>query len=453
MRRFTILLRWGVTLCLFARTDAHEPPVEVVKELIVLAPQTPAINAWTFDPTNFQKDLRQMPIGVFDSGIGGLTVLEAILALDVYNNDTLEPIPDGRKDFEGESFVYLGDQANMPYGNYPAAGREEYLRELILKDAIFLLGERYWPDALSNQPVFTKPPVKAIAIGCNTATAYGLSDINAALKTWNLPVFAIGVVQAGARGVVQLPSSDTGSEFSIAVLATVGTCRSEAYPRAIQTALGQAGRRQPKILQQGFVELAAAIEGDQQVLKRNSVGQIVSRDIAEMMENHRESGSVQPIRTVILGCTHFPLVKQEILSAFRELRELQKDGKYPYRALISDEIQVVDPAEWTARELFRELALARLRANRPDRSADVKASISFFISVPNPNCSSVQLGPDGGLDASYKTSRQPGRLTIEDTIVVPLQVSQIPEGSLNLIRHQLPHVWAGLNEPVRVPEN
>lgn len=453
MRRFTILLRLGVALCLFARTDAQEPPVEVVKELIVLAPQTPAINAWTFDPTNFQKDLRQMPIGVFDSGIGGLTVLEAILALDVYNNDTLEPIPDGRKDFEGESFVYFGDQANMPYGNYPAAGREEYLRELILKDAIFLLGERYWPDALSNQPVFTKPPVKAIAIGCNTATAYGLSDINAALKTWNLPVFAIGVVQAGARGVVQLPSSDTGAEFSIAVLATVGTCRSEAYPRAIQTALGQAGRRQPKILQQGFVELAAAIEGDQQMLKRNSVGQIVSRDIAELMENHRESGSVQPIRTVILGCTHFPLVKGEILSAFRELRELQKDGEYPYRALISDEIQVVDPAEWTARELFRELALARLRANRPDRSVDAKASISFFISVPNPNCSSVQLGPDGGLDASYKTSRQPGRLTIEDTIVVPLQVSQIPEGSLNLIRHQLPHVWAGLNEPVRMPEN
>jgi glutamate racemase len=426
------------------RVDAQQSSAVALDQLIAHAPESPSVAAWTFDPSDFQQDLRQLPIGVFDSGIGGLTVLEAILALDAYKNDTLQPGADGRKDFEGESFVYLGDQANMPYGNYPAADQVDYLRELILKDAIFLLGRRYWPATNSTEPVFDKRPVKAIAIGCNTATAYGLTDVSSALKTWNLPVFAIGVVQAGARGVVQLPDAATGHESSIAVLATVGTCRSEAYPRAIQQLLGQAGRRHPTILQQGFVDLAAAIEGDPQVLARNSVQQIVHRDIREMVESHKQSGRGQPISTVILGCTHFPLVKEQIISTLRDLRELKQDGQHPYQSLIAETIHVVDPAEWTARELFRSLALARLRAKSTDQPSESEASIEFFISAPNPRCPSVQLGPDAGLDPSYKVARQPGQLTVEDTIVVPLQLDQIPDGSLNLIRHQLPHVWSGM---------
>src|SRR5215207_8596339 len=68
-------------------------------------------------------DRSQLPIGVFDSGIGGLTVLEAILKLDAFNNTTLQPGADGVPDFAGEKFIYLGDQANMPYGNYPSKGR------------------------------------------------------------------------------------------------------------------------------------------------------------------------------------------------------------------------------------------------------------------------------------------------------------------------------------------
>ena len=70
-------------------------------------------------------------------------------------------------DFRDERFIYFGDQANMPYGNYSAAGRTDYLRELILKDAAFLLGRRAW----AAEPRFDKPPVKAIVIACNAATA------------------------------------------------------------------------------------------------------------------------------------------------------------------------------------------------------------------------------------------------------------------------------------------
>ena len=122
--------------------------------------------------------------GVFDSGIGGLTVQEAILSLDVFHNDNYSSGPDGRKDFEHERFLYFGDQANMPYGNYPSAGRQEFLKELILKDAAFLLGRRYWPTADAVGPRFDKPPVKAIVIACNTATAWGLVEIRQAIDAW-----------------------------------------------------------------------------------------------------------------------------------------------------------------------------------------------------------------------------------------------------------------------------
>src|SRR4029079_12210505 len=130
----------------------------------------------------------------------------------------------------GERFVYLGDQANMPYGNYSAAGRVDFLRELIVRDLLFLLGDRYHiRDRHHNGE---KPPVKAIVIACNTATAYGLTDLRAALKFWGLDVPVIGIIEAGARAVVeQLPAD--GSPVSVGVLATVGTCSCNAYPKAI----------------------------------------------------------------------------------------------------------------------------------------------------------------------------------------------------------------------------
>ena len=151
----------------------------------------------------YEGNTKAFPIGIFDSGIGGLTVLAAILELDAFNNVTGEPGPDGRPDFEKERFVYLGDQANMPYGNYPSEQKVEFLRELILKDVVFLLGERYWLSAAAEMAQYDKPPVKAIVIACNTATAYGLESVRAALEQWGVPVYVVGVVEAGADGAIQ----------------------------------------------------------------------------------------------------------------------------------------------------------------------------------------------------------------------------------------------------------
>jgi hypothetical protein len=136
----------------------------------------------------------------------------------------------------------------MPYGNYAAVGKEDLLREFILRDALFLLGNRVWPSADATAPLATKPPVKAIVIACNTATAYGLDDLRRALDEWGLPVLVVGVVEAGANSVIDLLPHD-GEAGAIAVLATTGTCSSGAYPRAIARIAGQRGLRQPEVIQ------------------------------------------------------------------------------------------------------------------------------------------------------------------------------------------------------------
>lgn len=469
---------------------AQESGVAAVQSLIASAPvQTDQTAPFRFDPSAFSNDTRQLPIGVFDSGIGGLTVLEAILALDAFNNDTLSPGSDGRRDFENERFVYLGDQANMPYGNYAAVGKEMFLRELILKDAVFLLGRRYWPSGGSPKPVFDKPPVKAIVIACNTATAYGLEDLRTGMKAWNIPVPVIGVVEAGARGVSE-EIAPTDSKRGVAVLATVGTCSSLAYPKAIVASVGLAGKRVPEIVQQGSIGLAGAIEGDTafiasatdqdadryqgprnnnpaapldsanvarygfeasgiagdlrqpQTWKLNSIANYARYDIVSMVEKYRSSGGTIPIDTVVLGCTHFPLVQAEIQDAFQQLREYSEDGQKPYASLIADTIRLVNPAELTAKELFRELARATLRLDKQKTTAIEKDR--FFISVPDPNWPQIRLTPEGALDRDYKYGRETGMLKTEDTRVVPMTASLLPESSLNLIRTRLPEVWTRL---------
>ena len=112
---------------------------------VARVPLEDSSSPFSFDRSSYSTELRTLPIGVFDSGLGGLTVLAQILKLDAFDNSTGEQVADSVPDFALERFIYLGDQANMPYGNYPAEGGADFLRELVLKDAIFLLGTRYWP--------------------------------------------------------------------------------------------------------------------------------------------------------------------------------------------------------------------------------------------------------------------------------------------------------------------
>jgi glutamate racemase len=438
----TVVCLWcGWTFCAAAvapARSADESLAPVTAAVVRHATGSPdGSAAATFVPQDFAGPTNDLPVGVFDSGIGGLTVLEAILALDAFDNRTLAPGADGSPDFAGERFVYFGDQANMPYGNYPREGNESYLKELILKDAVFLLGRRFWPTADAPRPALEKPPVKAIVIGCNTATAYGLAEIRAAIHAWGIPVFVVGVVEAGARGVLESKRDLVARDEAIAVLATVGTCNSRAYPRAIGAAFGRAGRRVPEVVQHGFADLAAVIEGDPAVTSRASVERTIAADLRAMMDEYRSSGGTRPVGSVVLGCTHFPLVREQILAELARLRRVEIEGTRPFEPLIAAEVDVIDPAGLTARELFRTLALERLRA--PDPGEGVAAGPNlFFISVPRP-----QAGDDAAW-ARAKFARSPGRLDLEDTRVVPMTVDLLPEPSLNLIRSRLPTVWRSL---------
>jgi glutamate racemase len=388
--------------------------------------------AFSFDVTAWSDDetTRHLPIGVFDSGIGGLTVLEALLTLDAFHNDTLQPGADGVADFAQERFIYFGDQANMPYGNYSAVNRTDYLRELIVKDAIFLLGRRFYP-AEGKEPQFTKPPVKAIVIACNTATAYGLEDIRNMLKELNLPIPVVGVVEAGARGLLSAPE-----DGSVAVFATVGTCASGAYPRAIQSTRGLAGRPAATVTQHGSPALAAVIEGDPAF--PTSLAEQITTDIRALADTHRSTyPDGPPLQNIILGCTHFPLAQKDIDTAFSALR-----ADPSYTAHIAPTLTYVNPAEWTAKELFRTLASSRLR-HQPG-SPHVLTRDLFFLSVPNPRFPGIQLTETGALDHTYKYRRQPGHLDRQDTLNIPLQPDHLPTTSRNLIQTRLPITWSRL---------
>ena len=438
-----------------------------------------------FEP--YRSGLKKFPIGVFDSGIGGLTVLEEVLTSDNFTNDTGEPVPDNRPDFEHERFVYLGDQANMPYGNYSSEDKIEFLRELILKDAVFLLGSRYWPSGAHEVPRYDKPPVKAIVIACNTATAYGLEDVKAALEEWSIPVFLVGVVQAGADGAVEALKKQ-GENGSVAVMATVGTCRSEGYVRAVEKSAREAGMNPPGVIQQGCLGLAGAIEGDASYIslseaaddamyrgpaqdntdapiepaltghygfepdgilgnpgspgtwRLNSVENYIRYHTTTLVERYSRWGESVPISTVILGCTHFPFYTDRITASFERLRSFRNTGgEEPYRNLLAERLTFIDPAELTAVQLYKALAGTNLLLGANDEQATQYDE--FYISVPNTSFDSAELTAGGGFSYDYKYGRTPGDFSAEYVKRVPMSRANLSDTVRESIKTSMPAVW------------
>lgn len=438
----------------------------------------------------YNAGTKDLPIGVFDSGIGGLTVLEEILRLDKFDNVTREYGPDGRPDFENERFVYLGDQANMPYGNYPSENRVDFLRELILKDAVFLLGGRYRLSASMDTPRDDKPPVKAVVIACNTATAYGLEDIREAIKEWGLQVYLVGVVEAGAKGAVAALKAQ-GNGGTVAVLATVGTCRSEGYVRAVEKSAREAGITLPEVIQQGCLGLAGAIEGDASYISApgavgtveyrgpavgnaaapvdtaltavygfeaegllgipdspetrqlNSVENYIRYHTAALTEQHRRSAVVKPVSAVILGCTHFPYFVDRIAASFSRLRDFRTpDGEEPYKNILAEKLTFIDPAELTAEQLYEALAGSGQLLDEDEESA-VEVD-EFYISVPNETLAGVELAPGGGFTYDYKYGRSPGNFTVEYVKRVPMSAENLSETVRNSVSESMPLVWERL---------
>lgn len=193
----------------------------------------------------------ELPIGVFDSGVGGLTVLHAIRGA----------LPD-------EHLVYLGDTARLPYGTKSPASIERYATQAAAK-----LGEQ---------------GIKLLVVACNTASAVALES----LRTQLAPVPVIGVVEPGATAAV---AAHTGGKHL--VLATEATVGLGAYRQAVES-LDPAAEVREKACE---MLVALAEEGW-------SDGDIATAIVRRYLD---EANGFAP-DTIILGCTHFPLLRDTI---------------------------------------------------------------------------------------------------------------------------------------------
>ena len=212
------------------------------------------------------------PVGVFDSGIGGLTVVREII----------RQIPD-------EKIVYFGDTARVPYGSKSKETIIRYSRQIVR----FLLTKN----------------VKAIVIACNTASAYALETL---AKECKVPI--IGVIYAGAK-----VASDSTKNKKVGIIGTNATVASEVYVKTIKS-----------------------FNADIDV--------IVSRYVSELKAKY--------IDTLVLGCTHYPLLRSTI------------------RRIMGEKVCLVNPAYETAIELKHLLEDKGIL----NTSLDSKDKYEFYVS-------------------------------------------------------------------------
>ena len=251
-------------------------------------------------------EMSEEPIGLFDSGIGGLTVAREIM-----------------RNLPNEQIVYFGDMARLPYGN---KSRETVIRysEQITR---FLLTQN----------------IKAVVIACNTASAMALEAVG---EKAGLPV--LGVVEPGALMAVKATKTKR-----VGVMATASTTASMSYNRAISRldpevmTYGQACPLLVPLIEEGWI--------DDTVTR-----QVLDRYLAPLLE--------KDVDTIILGCTHYPLLRKVIRSmvgpsitlinpayetalALKEMLEekqimrmkpAEEGTPYPYRFFVSDDAQRLD---------------------------------------------------------------------------------------------------------------
>ena len=211
------------------------------------------------------------PVGVFDSGVGGLTVAREIM-----------------RQLPNENLVYFGDTARVPYGSKSRDNIIRYSRQIIH---------------------FLKTKgVKAIVIACNTASALALDVVR---EESDIPI--IGVVEPGARAALQITQTK-----KIGVIGTEATVQSAMYGKIIKgldptvSVIGKACPLFVPLVEEGFA-------------KHKVTEEIIDYYLASMKESDIDS--------LILGCTHYPLLRSRI------------------RAYLGDKIQLVNPAYETAMDL------------------------------------------------------------------------------------------------------
>ena len=220
-------------------------------------------------------DMANRPIGIFDSGVGGLTVYKEL-----------------KEQLPHESFVYLGDTARVPYGSKS----KETVLKYALQNSLFLLDY----------------DVKLIVVACNTASAFSLEYLQSRLK---VPV--VGVIGAGARAAIQVTKNN-----KVGIIGTDGTIRSRVYERHL------------KDLCQKIVVVSKATGLFVSLIEENILQDEVIKPI---FDYYLKDLIDRDIDTLILGCTHYPILKDKLNHYF------------------NNQINLVDSASVTAGEVCKKL--------------------------------------------------------------------------------------------------
>lgn len=342
------------------------------------------------------------PIGVFDSEVGGLSVLEPLLTLDEFDNMSGAMHPDGRPDFADEDFVYFGDQANMPYERYAAEGKTDFLQELVRDDARFVLGtDRHLPS-------------KIVVIACNTATAYGIDAVRELSRAND--VETIGVVDSGVEATLDALKW-VRTPYAIAVMATPGTVTSGIYERTIRQKLKERISDVPvEVVSWGGIGLAEAVEN-----RDPGMRECARTNLVALVDSYRARRGKAPIRALILGCTHYPYVLGTFHQTFLRLKADPK-----YASLIADDLKFIDPAHYTAIACYKALRGNQLLSeDGPTRKGERR--VNAFISV----------GKDGPLADAVKYGRTYGKDDL-GTKIVPLTKDAISSEVAAGIRKSFP---------------
>ena len=213
----------------------------------------------------------EQAIGVIDSGVGGLTVAHELM-----------------RQLPKEKLLYVGDTKRCPYGPRSEKDVKSFTWEMV----DFLLEKK----------------IKMLIIACNTATAFTLTELQ---KQLNIPV--IGVINPGARAAINATKN-----MHIGVIGTDGTIRSKAYPEALLNIHSEIQIN--SLACPLFVPMV-----EKGILHGDNTLQIVSETLEPMKENNH-------IDTLILGCTHYPLIKDII------------------QQVIGDHVSIISSSEETARE-------------------------------------------------------------------------------------------------------
>ncbi len=194
-----------------------------------------------------EKDLKERPLGVFDSGVGGLTVVKEI-----------------RKMLSKEDIIYLGDTARCPYGPKPL----NLVKRFAIEISDYLVAQN----------------VKALVVACNTASAAALEDIKARYKN----LIVVGVVIPGARAAVKYTKNK-----KVGVIGTIGTISSGAYEKAIREL-----DREVQIFSKATPDFVDFVER----------GEVSGPRIEAQAHQYLDDLLQKGIDVLILGCTHYPLL-------------------------------------------------------------------------------------------------------------------------------------------------